>query len=49
MTALPDVVIEAWENREGPAIFATVDEDGTIRSYGDVYGHTKRLIELLHQ
>ncbi|NLW50524.1 MAG: pyridoxamine 5'-phosphate oxidase family protein [Candidatus Brocadiaceae bacterium] len=29
MTALPDVVIEAWENREGPAIFATVDEDGT--------------------
>jgi L,D-transpeptidase YcbB len=24
-----------------------VDEDGTIRSYGDVYGHNQRLIELL--
>lgn len=24
-----------------------VDEDGTIRSYGDVYGHNKKLIELL--
>ena len=24
-----------------------VDEDGTIRSFGDVYGHNKRLIELL--
>ncbi len=24
-----------------------VDEDGTIRSYGDVYGHNKRLITLL--
>jgi murein L,D-transpeptidase YcbB/YkuD len=24
-----------------------VDEDGTIRSYGDVYGHNKRLISLL--
>jgi len=26
-----------------------VDEDGTIRSYGDVYGHNKRLIALLNQ
>jgi murein L,D-transpeptidase YcbB/YkuD len=26
-----------------------VDEDGTIRSYGDVYGANKRLIELLAQ
>ena len=26
----------------------TVDEDGTIRSYGDVYGHNKKLIELLN-
>lgn len=25
-----------------------VDADGTIRSYGDVYGHNKRLIELLN-
>jgi murein L,D-transpeptidase YcbB/YkuD len=25
-----------------------VDEDGTIRSYGDVYGHNKKLIELLN-
>jgi murein L,D-transpeptidase YcbB/YkuD len=24
-----------------------VDEDGTIRSFGDVYGHNKRMIELL--
>jgi murein L,D-transpeptidase YcbB/YkuD len=24
-----------------------VDEDGTIRSYGDVYGANKKLIELL--
>lgn len=24
-----------------------VDEDGTIRSYGDVYGHNQRLIEML--
>jgi L,D-transpeptidase YcbB len=26
-----------------------VDEDGTIRSYGDVYGANKKLIELLNQ
>ena len=26
-----------------------VDEDGTIRSYGDVYGANKKLIELLKQ
>jgi murein L,D-transpeptidase YcbB/YkuD len=25
-----------------------VDEEGTIRSYGDVYGHNKKLIELLN-
>ncbi len=25
-----------------------VDEDGTIRSYGDVYGHNKKLISLLN-
>jgi murein L,D-transpeptidase YcbB/YkuD len=25
-----------------------VDPDGTIRSYGDVYGHNKKLIELLN-
>jgi murein L,D-transpeptidase YcbB/YkuD len=25
-----------------------VDDDGTIRSYGDVYGHNKKLIELLN-
>jgi len=28
MTALPETVMEAWENREGPIIFSTVDEDG---------------------
>ena len=28
MTALPENVMEAWENREGPIIFSTVDEDG---------------------
>lgn len=26
-----------------------VDEDGTVRSYGDVYGHNARLIELLNK
>ena len=25
-----------------------VDENGTIRNYGDVYGHNKKLIELLN-
>ncbi len=25
-----------------------VDEDGTIRSYGDVYGHNKKLIQMLN-
>jgi len=28
MTALPKTVLQAWENRQGPAIFATVDEQG---------------------
>ena len=25
-----------------------VDPDGTIRSYGDVYGHNKKLIDLMN-
>ncbi len=29
MTALPEVVRQAWEDRDGPVILATVDEDGT--------------------
>jgi predicted pyridoxine 5'-phosphate oxidase superfamily flavin-nucleotide-binding protein len=29
MAALPPAVQEAWDNRKGPAVFATVDEDGT--------------------
>lgn len=29
MAALPEEVIEAWDNRKGPAIFGTVDPDGT--------------------
>jgi predicted pyridoxine 5'-phosphate oxidase superfamily flavin-nucleotide-binding protein len=29
MASLPEAVIEAWKNRKGPAIFATVDEDDT--------------------
>jgi len=29
MAVLPDGVMEAWDNRKGPAIFATVDGDGT--------------------
>ncbi len=29
MAALPEAVIEAWENPKGPAIFGTVSEDGT--------------------
>ncbi len=28
MTVLPEKVSEAWENREGPIIFTTVNEDG---------------------
>lgn len=46
---------ERWNNlsRHVPVHLAyftlRVDEDGTIRSYGDVYGHNKKLIELLNQ
>ena len=28
MTNLPEVVSEAWDDREGPIVFATVDENG---------------------
>lgn len=28
MTALPEIVRQAWENRDGPAVLATVDEAG---------------------
>jgi uncharacterized protein len=28
MTFLPESIRDAWENREGPAILATVDSDG---------------------
>jgi predicted pyridoxine 5'-phosphate oxidase superfamily flavin-nucleotide-binding protein len=28
MTAIPQVVKEAWENKEGPVVLATVDSDG---------------------
>jgi len=28
MAALPEKVSQAWENREGPIILSTVDEDG---------------------
>lgn len=28
MKALPESVIEAWSNKEGPAVFATVDANG---------------------
>jgi len=28
MAALPEEVIEAWENRRGPVILSTVNEDG---------------------
>jgi predicted pyridoxine 5'-phosphate oxidase superfamily flavin-nucleotide-binding protein len=28
MTALPATVSEAWENREGPIVFTTVDDQG---------------------
>jgi murein L,D-transpeptidase YcbB/YkuD len=46
---------EAWVNVKNhiPVHLAyftlRVDEDGTIRSYGDVYGANKKLIELLNQ
>lgn len=29
MSALPKIVREAWEDRDGPVILATVDDDGT--------------------
>ena len=29
MTVLPQIVDEAWENREGPIVFTTVDQEGT--------------------
>lgn len=43
MTCLPESVRQAWEDRDGPAIFATVDESGTpniiyvtcVAMYGD--------------
>ncbi len=43
MSALPEIIVEAWENREGPAVFATVAPDGNpnaiyvtcVRRYGD--------------
>jgi predicted pyridoxine 5'-phosphate oxidase superfamily flavin-nucleotide-binding protein len=28
MTVLPEAVSKAWENREGPIVFTTVDEQG---------------------
>ena len=28
MTALPDTVIKAWENRDGPVVLTTVDASG---------------------
>ena len=28
MAALPEKVSEAWENREGPIVFSTIDKDG---------------------
>lgn len=46
---------EAWVNVQNhiPVHLAyftlRVDEDGTIRSYGDVYGANKKLIELLNE
>ena len=33
MAALPEEVIEAWENRRGPIILSTVNEDGVPRSH----------------
>ncbi len=44
---------EHWNNLENHVpvhltyFTLRVDEDGTIRSYGDVYGHNARLIELM--
>lgn len=29
MTVLPQIVSEAWEKREGPIVFGTVDTEGT--------------------
>jgi hypothetical protein len=32
MTVLPDIVSQAWEDREGPIILTTVDAEGTPNS-----------------
>lgn len=32
MAKLPEVVCKAWENREGPVIFTTVDDNGNPNS-----------------
>ncbi len=32
MAALPQAIREAWENREGPIVLTTVDNDGTPNS-----------------
>ncbi|MCE5248721.1 pyridoxamine 5'-phosphate oxidase family protein [bacterium] len=32
MTSLPEMITKAWENREGPAIFTTVDRNGNPNS-----------------
>ena len=32
MPALPEIVLQAWENREGPQVITTVDENGKPNS-----------------
>ena len=32
MAALPDIAAQAWENREGPVVFTTVDSNGSPNS-----------------
>ena len=32
MTKIPEIAVQAWENREGPVVLTTVDSKGTPNS-----------------
>jgi len=48
MELFPDIIIKAWENRKGPAVFTTVDEQGIPNSIYvsciKIYDETKIVI-----
>jgi len=39
MAALPESVSKAWEDRKGPAIFTTADENGMVLESGPLIRH----------